>query len=157
MDGHPNFHRHAQQQASTIVSLCKSLRCTTDEEFATLTRKIVDVGFPSDLEGEVISAITLQEMPAGRANNPLQRYESLFRYFKSSQYKYMDEQSPTVVLVSIIDHMIDLDLRNPSCPTFGTIAALYKCLTVGMNSVLEMSKLDKYNEVAYVKQCFISG
>lgn len=157
MDGHPKFYKHAKQQASTIISLCKSLRCLTDEDLGSLTRKIVDVGLPSDLEGEVISSITSQEtVQTGRSNAPLQKYESIVGYFKPSQYKYMDGKSPVVILTSIIDHAIDLDLRNPSCPTFGMLAAFYKCLAIGMDNVLELSKMDKYNDVMFVKKCFIS-
>ena len=59
-----------------------------------------------------------------------------------------------MILTSIIDHAIDLDLRNPSCPTFGMLAAFYKCLAIGMDNVLELSKMDKYNDVMFVKKMF---
>ena len=152
---HPKFHEHARQQASTVTSLCSTLRGLTDEDLASLTRKIVDVGFPSDLEGEVIKALTLQETANTKRNNaPLQKYESIFRYFTPSQYKHMDGKTPNVILATIIDHAIDLDLRRPSCPTIGMLTALYKCLAIGLDSLLDVSKIDKYNEVSFVKNVF---
>ena len=148
----PHFFRHALAQAKCLKPILESL--TPDaSQLADLTRHISQVGFPPEVEVQVVGYCS---PGIDKKNVALQDYSSFLDYFTNSQWQDVDNNSASgnFVLMFIMRHLLKMGLRHPSCQTFRLMTALYCMIYYGREPTCEMGKTRKYKEVKAVKKQF---
>ena len=151
----PQFHALASNQGSCLIHFIKGLTLN-DEELSQVLPHISDVGFPAQVQGEIMISLTSRERNEGGTNKNarLQRYETWINYPPKSLWDFLQKASPEDVVGLLIRFLLILGLRHPSCPTFGMIAAMSTLLVKGSSVVRRLSQEEKWDELVPIKKAF---
>ena len=153
----PQYFTHAKNQALCLKNLLKDVSLKDDEEMAACAGRITAIGFPRDIECELIESLTVREgieSPSPTHSRKLQNYEAFIYYLLECMWEAMrqaDEHGAVEVLVGVL---LSLGLRHPSCATFGMMATVWCILKEGETATLDKSKVEKWKKLEYVKDVF---
>ena len=161
----PQVVKHAQNQALCLTNVLRGVSLT-DDEVADCARRITQIGFPHDIEAQVIESLTEREKVAAPPKmqasfkyakhkyTQLQNFETFIDYFDMSVWGEMKMSSSTDALKLLVRALLRLGLRHPSCPTFGMMATIFCMMTEGVTATFEKAKADKHKTLEYIKEAF---
>ena len=149
----PSFPEHAKKQVASLKRMFKET-VFDGEEHAQLSLLVTDCGFPADLEAELLDAIISTGGNPKKSNNKLQDFTAMLNYFSRTFWNRVQAENVTskTILATLFEDLFVLGLRNPSCPTFGMMTALYNYLTSGQDVITNLSKEQRYAETRIVKE-----
>ena len=161
LKGTSSFHKHAHNQAMCLENILKFMSLSA-EEVSVLACKITEIGFPIDIECRVMESLKLSgpEKIAITSftprRNALQNYEGFIHFLQAAQWKRIEAAEGIEQLKILINFLIKLGLRHPSCPTYGMLTAIYSVLQDGETMAMEQSKMKKWYALENVKRLFKS-
>ena len=161
VDGH-NYRTHVIAQASNLQramqSMAPSLNRALKEDpikETELFQKIVDIGFPADVESNLLGNLNQMLDPIPRQS--FQNYKAFYKYLKRERWEHLLSDATRVEkLHELYEDLVDMGLHKASEPTFQAITALYMICCDGMSVAKSMPTEDKKNHLDYVKSSFRS-
>ena len=159
----PHFHKHAVNQAMCLTNLLKDVSLT-DDEVAEFVTRITEVGFPQDVEAQLVDSLTAcadtpdrHVVPTTRCrqkNTRLQNFETFWSYFPESIWREMSAGSPSDIIRTLVQTLLRLGLRHPSEPTYGMMSCIFCILLEGEDATFEKEKKDKHGITEHVKDVY---
>ena len=155
VQGTESFQHHAVSQANRIKCMVKTMNLT-DDEAAELASKVSSVGFPSDVEVDLINKICDRAVSAaGDDESILQDYTNMFGFFKCSTWDRAlgENMSEFAVLHCFLADLVAIGLRNLSCPTARILTMLVKrAIATDEAALFGQDEEGNYNSIRSVKK-----
>ena len=161
----PQFFKHAKNQALCLQNAIKGLALDEDQ-VADCSRRIMQIGFPADIETNLLESIMEANHPETAKNSiwcrpkrpyrKLQNYEGFIDFIKEVRWKVIQDAFGADVIKLLFEELLNLGLRHPSCPTYGMIATILSLLQYGETVTMDRSKSEKWKATKYVKRLFKS-
>ena len=150
-----NFAHHCKVQAKSIISILGSVSLT-DDQVTELCTEVASIGFPPDLEANVVEKISrCAHLGADDLDDEssLQDYTSMPNYFKGSVWDKAAGQCELGAMNLFISELYALGLRHVSCGTARILCMMVKRIVSGDDNVfLKMSPQEKYEAVRDTKK-----
>ena len=158
----PQFSKHAQNQALCLKNALTDLSLN-EHQVADCACRIMQIGFPGDIETNLLEYIMAAKKPEPVKNMFLrpkrvyrqrQNYEGFIDFILEGRWKEIADAAGADVIKFLFQELLLLGLRHPSCPTFGMMAAILRLLQYGETVTMDRSKDEKWKALKYVKRLF---
>lgn len=154
LTGSPHFERHAAFQARAVAELISTGFDMAD--YAQICAKLSEVGFPADLEEELLRKMTMNQGVCEGGSSKLQNYTAIGSYIDCERWAALEKSklSDLTLFAQLTDFMMALGLRCPSCPTYGVIAAIFLWVKHNGDGIMRITKSEKREAVLQAKALF---
>ena len=152
VEGSANYQRHVMWQTRAIEDALQETY--SNEDYSILCEKIADVGFPPEDEERLINKITPTAMIDD--GSKLQNYTAVVKYIDQERWSALQKckHNDIMLFMKMTDFFIALGLNNPSCPTYGVIAALFQWIKQGSDGIMSILREEKKGTVLQMKKLF---
>ena len=161
----PGFVKHAQNQALCLHNALKDLSLNEDQ-VADCSSRIAQIGFPADIETNLLESIMEANHPETAKNSiwcrpkrpyrKLQNYEGFIDFIRFVAWKKIEDAVGADVVKFLFEELLNLGLRHPSCPTYGMVATVLSLLQYGETVTMDKTKSEKWQATKYIKKLFKS-